>query len=153
MLQGLNPAMYLKWMLAPLDPRMLQAMVAPMNPNVYLGWLGTMMNPASYGDLWKGFLTPAATPIPSCAVPAAPAGTQPSIFNPFDPAAWARIWTVPGTTAPASPAAPLATAPAAPSATAPATPAQPYIFNPFDPASWTQLWQVPGQQPAAPAQK
>jgi hypothetical protein len=112
MMQSLNPAVYMKWMMAPLDPRWMQAMIAPMNPATYLGWTGAMINPASYGDLWKGFLNAPyapvqvpAVPLPTLAAPA-PAGTTPYLFNPFDPNTWTQF--VPQV----APPAPVAPAPA-----------------------------------------
>lgn len=107
MMQGLNPGMYLKWLMSPLDPRWLQAGVNTINPNVYLGWLGAMMNPGSYGDLWKGFLAPVTPTVPGAPAPTGtttpwtlpayglPPGTgspPPAIFNPFDPNAWTQFW-------------------------------------------------------------
>jgi hypothetical protein len=102
-LQSLNPAMYMKWMLAPLDPRWLQAMITPVNPSAYLGWMGATLNPGSYGDLWKGVLTPTPTPPAPGVAPAttySPNGT--SLANPFDPNVWAKLWQVPGQPALAS---------------------------------------------------
>lgn len=131
MLQPLNPNLYVKWMMSPLDPRMLQAMITPMNPNAYLGWLGATMNPGSYGDLWKGFLTP-TLPAPSAGYPSVSTGSGTTAFNPFDPNALSQMLTVPGM--------PTLGAPAG---------TQPNLFNPLDPNAWSKLWQVPLQ--AAPA--
>jgi hypothetical protein len=55
LLKTLNPAMYLRWMTAPTDPRWVQAGVAPMNPALYLAWMGAALNPATYGNAWRGF--------------------------------------------------------------------------------------------------
>ena len=86
-------------------------MVAPMNPNYYMGWLGAAMDPKTYGPMWAGFLNPATAAIPSAANPwgattgygAAPAaGAAPAVFNPFDPNVWAQMFTVPGMPAPAA---------------------------------------------------
>jgi hypothetical protein len=69
-----------------------------------------MLNPASYGDLWKGFLTTPYTPIPVAPLTLpttgtpAPAGTTPYLFNPFDPATWTQVW--PQATPPAAAPAP-----------------------------------------------
>ena len=57
LMKTVNPAVYLKWMMAPTDPRVLQTAMVPMNPNLYTGWMGAGMNPASYGNAWKGFAT------------------------------------------------------------------------------------------------
>jgi hypothetical protein len=35
----------MKWMMSPLDPRAMQLMMAPVNPNLYMGWMGASMNP------------------------------------------------------------------------------------------------------------
>ncbi|MGQ9685625.1 MAG: hypothetical protein ACUVT2_04865, partial [Thiobacillaceae bacterium] len=110
MMNTLNPGMYMKWMMSPLDPKAINLMVAPMNPNYYMGWLGAGMDPKTYGPMWSGFLNPAATAIPTASTPwgttgygAAPAtGTAPAVFNPFDPNAWAQMFPVPGTQAPAA---------------------------------------------------
>jgi hypothetical protein len=137
-MQSLNPNMYLKWLMSPLDPHWLQAMVTPINPNAYMGWLGASMNPGSYGELWKGFLSPtqpggyggmpggttgtAAYPTPAYGTPG---------YNPFDPAALAKMFAVPGLPTPVPSGSP-----------------QPY-FNPLDPNAWSQLWQLPLQAPPA----
>ena len=129
--------MYLKWMMSPLDPQWLRAGINTMNPAMYMGWLGSALNPASYGDLWKGFLTyplPGVPTVPSTMAP--PAATPYGTFNFFDPNAWAQMWQVPGGATAAPPAAGTT---------------QPYLFNPFDPNSWSQFLQVPGQQPATAA--
>jgi hypothetical protein len=66
LMKTLNPSVPLKWMTAPADPRVLQTTMAPANPNLYMGWMGAGMNPASYGNTWKGFATyPYAYPAPS----------------------------------------------------------------------------------------
>ncbi|HNQ03252.1 MAG TPA: hypothetical protein PKH69_01435 [Thiobacillaceae bacterium] len=109
-LNTLNPNMYLKWMMSPLDPRVLQLMTAPINPNLYMGWLGASMNPASYGDMWAGFMNPANYSVPTFNLPTVPVGTAatpwtvPALpagtFNPFDPNSWTKLFP-----APAAPAA------------------------------------------------
>ena len=116
-MNSLNPNMYMKWMMSPLDPRSMQLMMAPANPNLYMGWMGASMNPGSYGDMWKGFMNPATYSMPAMpaftmpAMPtmpapvAAPAGAAPS-FNFFDPNAWTQMFQIPGYAAPAAPAAP-----------------------------------------------
>jgi hypothetical protein len=116
MMQGLNPNMYMKWMMAPLDPKLWQMGINTMNPNLYLSWLGTSMNPQTYGPTWSAFLNPAAlttatTPTfawPTATAPAPAAGTgaaAPAYFNPFDPNLWTQMMTVPYGAAPAAPAA------------------------------------------------
>ena len=95
MLQSMNPAVYLKWMMAPFDPRWLQAGISTINPNVYLGWLGAMLNPGSYGDVWKGFLTAPYVPLQATPAPVpspASVGGTPYLFNPFDPNTWTQPW-------------------------------------------------------------
>jgi len=129
-------------MMAPLDPQWMRAGVNTINPGMYLGWLGAGLNPGSYGDLWKGFLT---YPVPGMAPPT---GTAPATgtyqtpygttFNIFDPNAWTQMFAVPGLTPGAPPAAGST---------------QPYLFNPLDPNAWAKMWQVPTQQPAAPPAK
>lgn len=105
MLQPVNPNMYVKWLTSPLDPRWLQAMITPMNPNAYMGWLGASMNPGSYGELWKGFLNPAATAPAVVANPwsgAATTGYGTPLFNPLDPNAWSKLWQLQAQPAPAA---------------------------------------------------
>ena len=101
-----------------------------------MNWLGTTMNPGTYGDTWKGFLNPAALPslpslptIPGFSAPAAwaapaaapaatPAGAAPA-FNFFDPNAWTQMLQTPAAGLPfALPTLPTAAAPAAPVAPA-----------------------------------
>jgi len=65
-----------------------------MNPNLYMGWMGTGMNPASYGNTWQGFT---AYPYPAQAAMPMQA-----------PSAWPVM--LPGGVAP-PPAAPVAPMP------------------------------------------
>ena len=44
----MNPAMYMNWMMAPMNPAMYQPMMQMMDPNYYLRWTNAMMNPAFY---------------------------------------------------------------------------------------------------------
>jgi len=95
MMQPLNPNVYMKWLMSPLDPRALQAMTTPLNPATYMGWLGATANPASYGDLWKGFLN-ATIPAPSAGYPSLTTGYGTTGFNPFDPNALSQMFAIPG---------------------------------------------------------
>jgi hypothetical protein len=102
-------------------------MITPVNPNAYIGWLGSMMNPASYGDMWKAYLSVPTQPIAPLAYPAPTVTPAPYAFNPFDPNTWAQAFTVPGMTGvPAG--APVAA---------------PNMLNPFDPNAWAQIWKLP----------
>ena len=44
----MNPAMYMNWMMAPMNPAMYQPMMQMMDPNYYVRWTNAMMNPAFY---------------------------------------------------------------------------------------------------------
>ncbi|MFN3594537.1 MAG: hypothetical protein ACK4TK_07625, partial [Thiobacillaceae bacterium] len=85
----------------------------------YMGWMGAAMDPKTYGPMWSGFLSPtgytatstaASNPWSGTGYGAAPAQAgAPAIFNPFDPNAWAQMFAVPATQAPAAqPAQPAA---------------------------------------------
>lgn len=82
LMKTVNPSVYLKWLLSPTDPRVLQTTMAPMNPNLYTGWMGAGMNPASYGNAWKGF---AAYPY---AYPASAMPMMPAVVPMQAPVAW-----------------------------------------------------------------
>jgi hypothetical protein len=101
----------MKWLTAPMDPRNLNLMMAPLNPAMYTGWMGATVDPRSYGSM-GAFINPATY---GAMVPQmAPQGTAPApIFNPFDPALWSQMMPAPVAPAPAAPA-PAAPAPAAP---------------------------------------
>jgi OOP family OmpA-OmpF porin len=107
MMTPLNPNQYTKWMLAPMDPKAMQMMTAPMNPNVYMGWMGNMMNPATY---YPGFNTwmqaGVPQPMPS-AMPAPIAAPAPA------PVVTAPSPMVMPALAPMPPAAPAEIAPPA----------------------------------------
>lgn len=134
-MNSLNPNLYMKWMMSPLDPRSMQLMMAPINPNLYMGWMGASMNPGSYGDMWKGFMTPGATgalptlpAMPSMPAPTAwtaPAAGAAPTFNFFDPNAWTQMLQAPAAGQPYAFPFPVPTAPAAPAAAAAAPAAAP----------------------------
>ncbi len=110
--------MYMKWMMA------------PINPNLYTSWVGQSMNPATYGS-WGSFMTPTtlAAPVTGAAAPVsvpnpfdlssifgtfgqsatAPATAQAAApayaFNFFDPNAWGKMFAQPVAPA-ATPTAP-----------------------------------------------
>ena len=63
----------------PLDPQWLCASVNTENPALFPGWLGAMLSPDSYGELWQGFLTYLAPG--TVAAPPSSYGTA----NPFHP--------------------------------------------------------------------
>jgi hypothetical protein len=46
---ALNPNVYLRLASAPLDPRVMNMATAPVNPNWYGAWMGGMASPQSYG--------------------------------------------------------------------------------------------------------
>ena len=41
----MNSNMNMKWLMAPIDPRVLQMMMVPQNPNVYMNWAVAPMAP------------------------------------------------------------------------------------------------------------
>ena len=47
----MNPAMYMNWMMAPMNPAMYQPMFQMMDPNYYMRWTNAMMNPAFYSPI------------------------------------------------------------------------------------------------------
>jgi len=104
-------------------------MMAPVNPNLYMSWLGASMNPGSYGDMWKGFLNPVAGALPTTtgwAAPAAAGYAAPAaapwaapVANPFDLNAFTQMFQVPAAGQPYAFPFPMPTAPVA----APAAPA------------------------------
>ncbi len=47
----MNPAMYMNWMMAPMNPAMYQPMFQMMDPNYYVRWTNAMMNPAFYAPI------------------------------------------------------------------------------------------------------
>jgi len=79
MMQSMNPNMYMKWMMSPLDPRAMQLMTAPMNPAMYTGWMNSSMNPTTYGS-WGNFMNPATYGVPAVGAPTGAPG-----INFFDP--------------------------------------------------------------------
>ena len=126
-MQTLNPAMYLKWMMAPVDPRVWQLMMQPLNPAMYTGWLGTSMNPATYGT-WGTWLNP-NTYVP----PVSGGMTGGTSFNFFDPTTWGAMTAPYGQPAGAAPAA-----------------GTPGYVNPFDPNVFLQMFNPAAySQPAA----
>lgn len=58
----MNPAMYMNWMMAPMNPAMYQPMMQMMTPQYYTRWTNAMMNPAFYQPLMSladpGWYTP-----------------------------------------------------------------------------------------------
>ena len=44
----MNPAMYMNWAMAPMNPQVWQPMMAFMDPGYYLRWMNAAMNPAFY---------------------------------------------------------------------------------------------------------
>ena len=49
----MNPAMYMNWMMAPMNPAMYQPMMQMMDPNYYVRWTNAMMNPAFYSPVFS----------------------------------------------------------------------------------------------------
>jgi hyperosmotically inducible protein len=90
-MQMMNPAMYMNWMTAPLNPANMNLMMAPMNPALYTNWANAAVNPQTYGT-WGSFLNPSAytnaaqgfNPF-AFMTPAAPVvgAPPPTVFNPF----------------------------------------------------------------------
>lgn len=48
----MNPAMYMNWMMAPMNPAMYQAMFAMMDPNLYARWMTATANPTFYQPMF-----------------------------------------------------------------------------------------------------
>jgi len=113
LMKTIDPNVYMRWIMSPLDPRALQLMTAPVNPNLYMGWMGASMNPGSYGDTWKGFLSPATGYVAPAAVPTAATPWAAPTVNPFDLNALTQMFQLPTTGLPTGFPFPMPTAPAA----------------------------------------
>jgi hypothetical protein len=65
-MQALNPNTYLQMATAtasvPTDPRVANMATAPVNPNWYAGWMNTAVAPSSYGPTVGNWFNPAAMP-------------------------------------------------------------------------------------------
>lgn len=53
----MNPAMYMNWMMAPMNPQFYAPMMQMMDPNYYGLWMNAMMNPAFYQPMFA-FMDP-----------------------------------------------------------------------------------------------
>lgn len=82
-MQMMNPNNAVKWMMTPTDPRAMSLMFAPMNPQLYGSMLGGVVNTKGMGGNWGTFMNP-AQPVVSMQ-PAAPVA---STINVFDPTTW-----------------------------------------------------------------
>ncbi len=82
----MNPNTYMKWMMAPMDPRVWGLMFAPMNPQLYGSMAGAVINPQSMPSAWQTFMNP-KYPVVSLS-PAAPL-TVP--INVLDPSTWGNM--------------------------------------------------------------
>jgi hypothetical protein len=75
-LNMLNPNIYLRWGTTGLDPRLWNMLSAGLNPNWYAAWLNTLTNPGSYGPSVGGWMqTPyggTLAPYPLPGMPAYP---------------------------------------------------------------------------------
>ena len=75
-LNMLNPNIYLRWGTLGLDPRLWNMLSAGVNPNWYAGWMNTMANPGSYGSAVGGWMQApygsAVAPTPMPGMPAYP---------------------------------------------------------------------------------
>lgn len=82
----MDPNNYMKWMMAPMDPRVWGLMFAPMNPQLYGSMAGAMMPANSVGGTWGTFMYP-KQPVVNLS-PAAPV-TIP--INVMDPSSWGNM--------------------------------------------------------------
>lgn len=48
----MNPAMYMKWMMAPMNPQTYAPMMQMMSPDYYTRWMTAMMNPTFYQPMF-----------------------------------------------------------------------------------------------------
>ena len=78
--QMVNPAQAMKWAMVPADPRLwstaANAVNPAVNPAVYAGMAGAAMNPQSYGQTWGAVAQPMRAPV-AVSMPMMPAGTLP----------------------------------------------------------------------------
>ncbi len=84
--QMMDPNFYVKWMMTPTDPRAMSLMFAPMNPQLYGSMAGGMMNPQMVGgdkSTWGTFMYPAQ---PVVQVQGAAPVANP--INVWDPSTW-----------------------------------------------------------------
>ncbi len=72
-LNMLNPNVYLRWGTVGLDPRLWSMLSSGVNPNWYAGWMNTLANPGSYGPTLGGWMqTPYGGAIAPPPLPATP---------------------------------------------------------------------------------
>ena len=57
-MQMMDPNLYVKWMMTPSDPRGMALMFAPMNPQLYGSMMGGAMNTKGMGYPWGTFMNP-----------------------------------------------------------------------------------------------
>lgn len=76
-LNMLNPNLYLRWGTIGLDPRLWNMLSSGLNPNWYAAWMNAFGNPASYGPTLGGWLrapnTGTLPPYPAPGLPPMPA--------------------------------------------------------------------------------
>jgi len=73
-LNMLNPNIYLRWGTTGLDPRLWSMLSAALNPNWYAGWMNIMANPGSYGPSVGGWMqSPYGGAVTPYAMPGMPA--------------------------------------------------------------------------------
>ena len=85
-MQMMDPNLYVKWMMTPTDPRGMALMFAPMNPQLYGSMAGGMIPQQLVGgnkSTWGTFMYP-AQPVVSVQ-PAAPVASP---INVYDPSTW-----------------------------------------------------------------
>lgn len=82
-MQMMDPNLYMKWMMTPTDPRAMSLMFAPMNPQLYGSMMGGVMNTKNMGYPWGTFMNP-AQPV----VQVQGAAPVASPINVWDPSTW-----------------------------------------------------------------
>jgi outer membrane protein OmpA-like peptidoglycan-associated protein len=133
LMQTVNPNLYMRWGMMPMDPLTWQFLGTMINPATYMSWLNEAMKPASYGDMWKGFI---AAPFPYAPSGMHSSGVIGTPFNIFDPNSIGQMFGMAGLPAPTLPVP--AAAPAG-------------AFNPLDPATWAKAMSPVTPAFAAPA--
>ena len=53
MARFMDPGMYMRWMMAPMNPAMMQPMTRAMDPALYGRWMTAMMNPVFYQPMFS----------------------------------------------------------------------------------------------------
>ncbi len=90
-MQMLDPNLYLRWMMMPTDPRGMTIMFAPMNPQLYGSMMGGLFNTKALGPTWDTFMNPVQPVV--ALQPHAPVSLP---INLLDPSSFGNILSIVG---------------------------------------------------------